>query len=175
MTVLLTGGASCGKSAYAERLCLSLPGPRYYIAAMRPEGEEALERIARHRRLRAGKGFVTVERYRELAGLVLHRRGTALLECVGTLTANEMFSEAGGMSDPAGPVLEGVDALAGQCEHLILVTNEVGGGGLEAYGEGTRRYIAALGRINAALAARADRVCELVCGIPLPLKGGLPL
>ncbi len=175
MTVLVTGGASCGKSAYAERLCLSLSGPRYYIAAMRPEGEEAQARIARHRRLRAGKGFLTVERDMDLSGLVLPERGTALLECVGTLTANEMFSETGGISDPAGPVLEGVAALAEQCEHLVLVTNEVGGSGLEEYGEGTRRYIAALGQINAALAHRADRVCELVCGIPLPLKGGLPL
>ncbi len=174
MIVLLTGGAACGKSAYAERLCLALPGPRYYIAAMRPDGDEALERIARHRRLREGRGFETVERYTGLAGLVLPRRGTALLECVGTLTANEMFSETGEISDPFGPVTEGVDALAEQCENLILVTNEVGRGGLDC-GEGTRRYIAALGRINAALAMWADRVCELVCGIPLPLKGGVPL
>ncbi len=174
MTVLITGGASCGKSAYAEKLCLSLPGPRYYIAAMRPEGEEARERIARHRRLRAGRGFETVERYTNLAGLVLPGRGTALLECVGNLTANEMFSESGEILDPFGPVLAGVYALAGRCEHLILVTSEVGGGGLDC-GEGTRRYIRALGRVNAALAHRADRVCELVCGIPLPLKGGLPL
>lgn len=174
MTVLIAGGASCGKSACAERLCLSLPGPRYYIAAMRPDGRDAAERIARHRRLRAGKGFETVERYEDLAGLILPRRGTALLECVGTLTANEMFPEDGSVRDPFGPVLEGIAALERQCSGLILVTNDVGSGGAD-YGEGTRQYMAALGRINAALAVRADRVWELVCGIPLAVKGGLTL
>ena len=33
--------------------------------------------------------------------------------------------------------------------------------------------IAALGRINAALARMADAVYELVCGIPIPEKGAL--
>jgi len=174
MTVLLTGGAACGKSAYGEAVCRSRPGPWYYIAAMRPEGRDAAEKIARHRRLRAGKGFETVERYTCLAGLTLPRRGTALLECVGTLTANEMFPETGGAADPFDAVMEGVAALEAQCHDLVLITNDVGSGGLD-YDGGTLDYIAALGRINAALAARADRVCELVCGIPLARKGALPL
>ena len=56
MTFLLTGGAACGKSGYAEDIAVSLPGPRYYIAAMRPYGSEGQAKIARHRRLRAGQG-----------------------------------------------------------------------------------------------------------------------
>ena len=63
MMILVTGGASSGKSAYAEQLACSLPGSRYYLAAMKPFGEEGARRIARHRALRAGKGFVTVECY----------------------------------------------------------------------------------------------------------------
>ena len=31
--ILLTGGSACGKSSYAESLCLRFEGPRYYIAA----------------------------------------------------------------------------------------------------------------------------------------------
>jgi len=65
-----------------------------------------------------------------------------------------------------------VRALRAQCAHLIVVTNDVGsdGGG---YDELTERYIETLGRVNRRLAAEADTVCELVCGIPLPLKGAL--
>ena len=66
MMILVTGGASSGKSAYAEQLACSLPGSRYYLAAMKPFGEEGARRIARHRALRAGKGFVTVECYEGL-------------------------------------------------------------------------------------------------------------
>lgn len=166
--ILLTGGSACGKSSYAERLCVELDGPRYYIAAMRPFGEGGAEKIARHRRLRAGKGFQTIERYTDLAGLVLPGRGTALLECICNLTANEMFDEAGNMRDPVNAVLTGVEAVRKQCETLVVVTNDVGSDGGE-YDPGTRAYIRAMGCINAALARQADEVYELVCGIPIQL------
>ena len=171
MLILLTGGAGCGKSAYAEEICMRAPGPRWYLAAMRPWGEEGRARVERHRRLRAGKGFVTIERYTDYASLRLPAAGgTALLECVGNLTANEMFDGTGAWTDPAERVLAGVEGLAAQCGLLAAVTNEVGADGV-CYDEGTEAYIRALGRINAALAARADTVVELVAGIPICLKG----
>lgn len=172
MMVLLTGGSACGKSSYAEALCGRFPGPRYYLAAMRPEGEGGGEKIARHRAMRAGKGFETIERYTNYRELKLPRRGTALLECVCNLTANEMFDDQGNITDPVRPVLDGVEALSRQCGLLVVVTNDVGSGG-GAYDPAVRAYIRALGRINAALARRADHVYELVCGIPLVLKGEL--
>ncbi len=173
MMILLTGGSGCGKSSYAEKLCMNRPAPRYYIAAMKPYGPGGAEKVARHRKMRAGKGFETFERYTDLAGLRLPARGTALLECVCNLTANEMFDEAGNRTDPYSRVLAGVEALRAQCDTLVVVTNDVGSDG-EDYGEDTLAYMEAIGRINAAIAAQADAVCELVCGIPLPLKGELP-
>ena len=174
MLILLTGGSACGKSSYAETLCLQFPLPRYYLAAMRPFGEGSEAKIARHREMRAGKGFETIERYTDLAGLNLPERGTALLECICNLTANEMFDEAGTQTDPFQTVMRGVEALRSQCETLIVVTNDVGSDS-KAYDPATQAYIQALGRINAALAQQADCVFELVCGIPIPLKGALPL
>lgn len=61
MIALVTGGASSGKSAFAEQLALSLPGPHVYAATMRHGDAETEARIERHRAMRAGKGFVTVE------------------------------------------------------------------------------------------------------------------
>ena len=172
MMMLLTGGSACGKSSYAEALCLHFSMPRYYIAAMRPYGEGSEEKIARHRTMRADKGFVTVERYTGLSGLLLPHRGIALLECICNLTANEMFDEQGNIKDPFDAVISGVATLYGQCRHLIVVTNDVGSDSKD-YDPGTRAYIRALGRINATLAGQADHVYELVCGIPIPLKGEL--
>ena len=66
---LITGGSKCGKSSLAEKLLDRYGDNKYYIATMQPFGEEALAAIDRHRKLRAGKGFVTIERYTGLAEL----------------------------------------------------------------------------------------------------------
>jgi adenosylcobinamide kinase/adenosylcobinamide-phosphate guanylyltransferase len=174
MRILLTGGSGCGKSTYAERLARSLPAPRYYIATMRPYDEECLTKIDRHRQQREDGGFITIERQTDVGGIVFPARGTALLECMCNLLANEMFDENGNERDVYDKILADVDALAQSCDTLIVVTNEVGGGA-ERHEAGTLRYIETLGRLNCALAASSDLVAELVCGIPLVVKGKLPI
>ena len=63
MIYLVTGGSGSGKSAYAESLLSGFENirSRYYIATMQVYGEEGKKRVERHRRLRAGKGFITSE------------------------------------------------------------------------------------------------------------------
>lgn len=172
MLTMLIGGSGSGKSAFGEGLAAAMPLPRYYIAAMRPYGQESLDRIRRHRDQRGPLAFETIERYTDVGGLTIRQPGVALLECLCNLTANEMFDEGGAGEGAAEAVLAGVQALGAQLHHLIVITNDVGSdGGL--YGEGTVRYMQTLGRINAMLSKKADHVAELVCGIPLWLKGGL--
>lgn len=67
MLVVVTGGSGSGKSAFAEETVLSLgEARRIYIATMQAFDEESHRRISRHRHMRAGKGFETIERYTEL-------------------------------------------------------------------------------------------------------------
>ena len=172
MKILLTGGSACGKSTYAEVLAARLGKPRYYIATMRPYDDECLDKIARHQEQRADKDFTTIEQHTDLASLRLPERGTVLVECMCNWLANEMFSDSGEMRDPYDDIMAGISSLEAQCEHLLLVSNEVGGDCL-SFEEGTRAYVRLLGRLNADLAARFDTVLELVCGIPLVLKGEL--
>ena len=172
MLILVTGGAASGKSAFAESLCLPL-SPRLYLACMQPFGAEGNARIARHRAMRKDKGFLTVERYTDLASLALPARGAVLLEDLCNLAANEMFATEP-FSDPFEAVMRGVDALRLQCERLVVVTDEICSDGV-AYDPSTEAYQKALGRINAAVAARADAVIEVVAGIPTLLKGALPV
>ncbi len=173
MTALVIGGAASGKSGYAESL-LDTAACKLYIATMQPYGEEAQQRITRHRALRAAKGFDTLERFTALAGLTeaqLPCGCSALLECLGNLAANELFASDGAGEHAQTAILDGMALLAHRCRNLVVVTNDVLADGVD-YDADTERYLTLLGRCNAALAARFDTVVEVVCGIPILLKGG---
>lgn len=173
MMILLTGGSGCGKSTFGESLVMKFPLPRYYVATMRPYGEESLRKIGRHRELRKEKQFTTIERQTDIGGIVLPEKGTVLLECLCNLSANEMFDDFGNECDPFDKIMDGIHKLRAQADNLIVITNDVGSD-CEDYSDSTMRYVDLLGRINIAAAAEADTVCELVCGIPIILKGELP-
>jgi len=172
MTVtFVIGAAASGKSAYAESLCLGHDGPRVYLATMEPFGEEGARRIARHRALREGKGFSTLERTRDVGAAVsgLPRGCTLLLEDVGNLVANELFAE-GGLSprDPdaaAREVLGGIERLAQAAAHTVVVTVDVFADGMR-YDEGTEAWRRALARVNAGVAALADAIEEQKPALP---------
>ena len=56
-------------------------------------------------------------------------------------------------------------------EDIVIVTNEISSDGIEYDGD-TKMYISLLGRINSALSKRADKVYEVVYGIPIEIKRG---
>lgn len=168
MFTLVIGGAASGKSEYAEAHALSLPGRKVYLATMRPSDGECLARIEKHRRQRADKGFETVERYTDLVGAPVPEGANVLLECLGNLLANDLYSSNGGGMQA---ILEGIGVLLSRCRHLTVVTNEVCSGGAN-YEESTLSYLRELAQINRTLAAKADRVVEVACGLPHFWKGG---
>ncbi len=172
MTILITGGSKCGKSRFAEEILANFTGEKFYIATMQPYGQDAQEAISRHWKMRSGKGFKTIEKYRDIAEIKLPERCGVLLECVGNLCANEMFTE-GGMTFPSQKISGDILALSRQVERLVIVTNQVGSDGFD-YPEGTADYIVEMGKINRNIAEFADCVVECVCGIPVFLKGGMP-
>ena len=132
---------------------------------------ECAARVEKHRRMRAEKQFETLECPLHLGTVHLPARGTALLEDLGNLTANELYDPAGAGEAAASTILDDLDKLAAQCEHLVVVSNEVFSGGANYAGD-TDRYLKALAQVNNALAARADAVVRVVCGIPVYHKGG---
>ena len=170
---MVIGGAASGKSEYAEGLVLLSPHrPRYYIATMEPFDDEGRARVEKHRKMRASKQFETVECYTGLSSVRLRSRSAVLLECVGNLAANELYSPtgAGNRTDALSSIVDGVDALFAQCVDLVVVSNEVFTGG-DRYAEGADDYMRLVADVNRALAKRADRVCEVVCGLPRYYKG----
>ncbi len=170
MMILVTGGSGSGKSAYAEMRmseCRSLR--KLYIATMYPYDSESHERILRHRIMRSGRGFETVEKYTDIGSLLIPSSSSALLECMSNLTANEMFMEGGAGDETVECISKGILKLRNQLENLVVVTNEIFSESGKYLGD-TRKYQKYLGEINTFLADAADEVYEVVYGIPVPIK-----
>ncbi len=173
MMHLITGGSASGKSVYAEDLAVRAGRERFYIATMRPFGEEGMERVRKHRSMREGKGFVTVECCRDLCqvqtGSGAYKERVILLECMSNLVANELFEAGGKDEEICQRIWEGIRHLQKQAENLMIVTNEIFSDGL-GYDSETLRYIRLLAMVNQRLVQAADQVTEVVYGIPVPVK-----
>lgn len=162
MLMLVVGGSASGKSEFSENLAKSLGRNIYYIATMIPFGKAAEERIARHKALRKGKGFKVIERYRDIDKINVN--GTVIIECMSNLLANEMFGEAPKYGDY---IIDCIDSI--KCDNIIVVSNNIFEDGID-YDIVTKKYIEQMAYINAELTKRADKVYEVVCGIPLEVK-----
>ena len=173
---LIIGGSGSGKSAYAEDYMVSISEDRkkYYIATMQIYDEEGKRKVERHRMLRGGKGFSTIEQPIDIgkaAEKMEDGERTALLECISNLTANEMFLEEIHGTEEAitEKIVGGIAVLNRELTHLVIVSNDVFEDG-NVYDKTTMAYIRAMGRINQKLAEMADEVVEVVVGIPIVIK-----
>ncbi len=182
MMVLVLGGSGSGKSAYAEELLCTLAGKsqttKYSLAAMRVYDEEGTRKVEKHRERRKGKGFLTIEQPVRIEDALFQMKSggkSVLLECISNLTANEMFT--GTQIRPKEAVtaciLRGVSQLMRETAHLVVVSGNVFEDGI-VYNRTTMDYMYAMGEINRQLAACADRVVEVVAGIPVPVRGVNP-
>ena len=155
MLYIITGGSGSGKSEYAEQTAVQCRnrtgGTLWYLATMRIWDDEGRKRVERHRRMRAAKGFETIERYTGLETLELEKRfeesnsagldaeqendslkrwepcrvsqkPVLLLECMSNLVLNEFYAQENGAQER---ILQGIKHLQNQCHDLIIVTNEI--------------------------------------------------
>lgn len=196
MMILINGGSSSGKSAFAETLIeeqekkeevmaestgKSMRGgarktdlrhqPSCYLATMIAWDEECRERIRKHRKMREKKNFMTIECPVDLLKAEVPVRSRCLLECVSNLAANEMYRRD--MEDPENGamerILEGIRMIRKNADFLVVVTNDVSGD-QGPYSEETEAYRKLLGGINCTLAGEADEVYEVICGEPVMVK-----
>ena len=176
MMILVTGGSGSGKSEYAEGLYrdFSMEHKKYYLATMEVYGEEGRKRVQKHRDMRRGKGFETIEQPKNIKDSLLKMTKNSkavLLECMSNLVANEMFGkEQRSADETVKKVVSELEDLEKEVEEFVIVTNNVFEDGIK-YDEGTMEYIRALAKVNRILTKKADQVIEVVVGIPLVLKG----
>lgn len=176
--VLVTGGARAGKSRWAEGEAARLAGEAVtYVATAEARDDEMARRIAAHR-VERPRGWTTIEEPLEVGRAVAHApTDVVLVDCLTLWVSNLMLVGEEERSVPTTTaetrvrvgvetLLEAADAREGT---LLIVTNEVGLG-LVPDNELARAYRDLLGWVNARVAARADRVCLMVAGLPVTVR-----
>lgn len=178
--ILVTGGARSGKSDYALERAQALPGPHFFLATCPSIDPEMNERIARHQAERKRGMWQTIEEEIELPLTIstLQSGSVCLVDCL-TLWVNNLLY----LADKRN-LSFGEEELRMRCElllhaaadyqgTLICVSNEVGMG-IVPDNASARLYRDLVGRCNRMVAAAADEVILVSCGLPLYLKEYTP-
>jgi adenosylcobinamide kinase/adenosylcobinamide-phosphate guanylyltransferase len=175
--ILVTGGCRSGKSVYAQRMAESFPGRRAYVATCQVEDEEMRQRVDKHRQAREATQWETIEEPVHLAKALSRVRcyDVVLVDCLTLWVSNLMYQAAqqGAEVEEEQLAERCAEVLAACRSHpgtVVLVTNEVGLG-VVPENRVARRFRDLVGRSNQVIAAAADRVTLMSCGIPICLKG----
>ena len=112
---LVTGGSRSGKSAYAQKLGESLPGPRAYLATCLVADPEMAERVDRHRQARQESAWETIEEPLDLAAAIRQVAAcrVLLVDCL-TLWSSNLLAAAAERGEPFTE-----EAMARSCEAVL--------------------------------------------------------
>ena len=167
---LVMGGASSGKSAFAERLVLTAGKPPVYLATAQALDDEMAGRITRHQKMR-GDGWRTVEAPLAVAEALQSLSGdeVVLFDCATLWLSNHLLKGTEIEAEQAALI----SALAACACNVVVVSNEVGQGVVPDNAL-ARRFSEAHGLLNQMIAAHADLVVSVMAGLPMVLKGALP-
>ena len=165
MKTLVLGGIRSGKSVYAERLIESLPAPYTYIATAQIWDPEMQARVDEHIK-RRGPNWQTLEAPLELPAVLSVCQGPVLVDCLSLWLTNYLVAER----DPKAATEQLISQVAAFKHPIVLVSNEVGLGGISA-NKLQRRFADACGSLNQAIAQVCDQVTFIAAGLPLTLKG----
>jgi len=167
MLILITGGIKSGKSHRALEIAKSeWTFPVSFIATAEAMDEEMRCRIEKHRKERedlAGNGFITIEEPLELDEAITAAGSRVLVDCIPMWVNNLLYYRREKDFDRI------LEALLQNVKDCIVVTNETGMGNIP-FDECTRRYNLLLAEANRRIAAAADRLELMVCGIPVRVK-----
>lgn len=182
MNVFISGGCKNGKSYYAQKQAkeLAAGGPLYYVATMIPHDDEDRGRIKRHLSERDGWGFETIERGRNISGILTELSvdlgGTFLLDSVTAVMENEMYPVELRGRDIIflGEDAEAPKRVTTELSDFAKAVRRAGGSAvfvsdgiytdIGEYSASTERYRRALAEADKAVACLCDRVVEVAYG-----------
>jgi adenosylcobinamide kinase/adenosylcobinamide-phosphate guanylyltransferase len=163
---LVLGGARSGKSRHAEAIVEACSPPWIYLATAQAFDDEMVARIAQHR-TRRDANWQTHETPIEVANVLAQtpEGRPLLLDCATLWLTNVMLAER----DVDAECRRLLDVLQKPRGPWVIVSNEVGSG-IVPENALARRFADEAGKLNQAIAARADTVLLMVAGIAMRVK-----
>jgi len=168
---LITGGARSGKSRYAlqgvgeQEFDSGAFGDWTYIATSELLDDEMRERVVRHQRER-GVRWRTIEEPFEVAARVKELKGIVVVDCLTMWLSNWMARDETQLDKE-------IDSLCAAFQkatcHVRAITNEVGSS-IVPDNALARRFRDWSGVMNQRVAASADAVYLMVCGLAVRVK-----
>ena len=176
MFIFISGSSGSGKSLYAEQRLielsdLNLNSERIYLATSRIYDDEMKSRVLRHKIMRSGKNFITIEKSCNLSEININHNWCILLEDLASWTANEMFqdSEVKSSEFVSMKVYRELVNILERSGNLVLVSCEICSDCIK-YDELTENYIKTLAGLHVKLAALANEVIEVNAGLIIRYK-----
>ena len=170
--ILITGGSRSGKSTFAEKYALESKKRVFYLATAGADDDEMRERIRIHQGNRPAD-FITVEEKLYPHKIIEKEQGEEtlfLLDCLTLLLTNYLLRETDGAAREALQYVEQLVSVTQKSpSEILVVTNEVGMGLVPEYPLG-RLFRDTAGRANQIVAAAADEVWLMVCGLAQKIK-----
>ena len=167
---LVLGGAASGKSAWAENLLLSSDLELFYVATARALDDETKSKINVHQ-ARRGPRWTDIEAPDQLKDALscAPAQGGYLLDCTTMWLTNQLM-DGHPLNEATARFMQ---EIASPSAPLVVVSNEIGQGIVPEHAL-SREFREVHGRLNIALAAKADLVVQVIAGLPNVLKGELP-
>jgi adenosylcobinamide kinase/adenosylcobinamide-phosphate guanylyltransferase len=165
--ILVTGGQRSGKSCFAQRTALVMSPNPVYVATAKVWDDEFRERVKRHQAER-GSEWTNIEEEMYISRHDYTGR-TVVVDCVTLWATNFFFNLNSDTHKALDAAKAEFDKLAQQDATFIIVTNEIGLGGVSA-DKIQRKFTDLQGWLNQYIAAAADEVYLMVSGIPLKVK-----
>jgi len=176
--ILVTGGTRSGKSYFALRRGEGIDGRRCFIATCQvldEVDEEMAERVQTHQQTRDAQRWLTIEEPLAVANIIKeHQFDVYLVDCLTLWISNYMADCAQrgvAYSEHSAAIVaeELIDIIRKNDGTVIFVSNEVG---MSVVPENNlaRRFRDLVGLTNRLIAAAADEVVLISCGLPIYLK-----
>ena len=168
-TTFVLGGAASGKSEWAEKHIGNMGLRQVYVATGQIFDAEVKKRVKVHKARRSDK-WQTVEAPFDLAPAFagFDAQTAFLVDCATMWLSNHLLQK----SDLKAAQEALVNAITTCPGPVLVVSNEVGHG-IVPDNALARQFREAQGRLNMALAARAETVVKVTAGLPQVLKGAV--
>ncbi|WP_282036839.1 bifunctional adenosylcobinamide kinase/adenosylcobinamide-phosphate guanylyltransferase [Saccharicrinis aurantiacus] len=165
--IFVTGGQRSGKSRWAEEKALELSDNPIYLATSRIWDDEHAARIQRHKDDRDDR-WENIEEEKNISKYNFTNR-VVLIDCVTLWLTNFFFDNDSNIDVALNLAKEEINKLKKQDATFIIVTNEIGLGGMPQNAV-QRKFTDLQGWMNQYIAQQANEVNLMVSGIPVKVK-----